>query len=75
MKSKLTPKRLHRAAAVDPGAVLAEIAADPKAPPTARVAAAKALLAQTSADPAPDAADDRTDKITALAIDLLRTRS
>jgi len=42
----------------DPVTILTEIANDPEAPATARVAAAKALLTHQGAQPAEDAAID-----------------
>jgi hypothetical protein len=53
---------------IDPRTVLAEIAGDPRAPATARVAACKALL---DTEPAKARDEDLRDRVAAKAVELL----
>jgi hypothetical protein len=69
MKPKRTANK-HRPIPVDPRAILEAIAADPRAAPTARVQACKALLALDAVGDASDG--DGVDELTRKAIEMGR---
>jgi hypothetical protein len=60
---------------VDPRSILLQVAADPSAPASARVAAARALLGQPDGDGKKPPARDDSDPVTALALQLLRRKT
>ena len=71
-KSEVTQRALRLLADINPRVILAEIAADKTAAPTARVAAARALIV-TELKPTPTARDDSElrERVSARAIELL----